>query len=89
MRVGAAGAHLGRNPDRLHEFFPRGTCAQCRLRVAMNAVVALCHVGNSNRDHLLHLRRQSPVRKNGLTERFEGRLLVGGQIAPAASDLGR
>ena len=40
MREGGAGPHLGRDPNRFHEFLAAGTGAECRLGVTLDAVGA-------------------------------------------------
>jgi hypothetical protein len=58
MRIGAAGPHLGRNPDRFHNFLVRGSVPQCRFGMTANAVGTLSDVCHRNGDELLRLRRQ-------------------------------
>ena len=77
MRIGATGAHFGSHPDRLHQFFRRRACAQCRFGMAVDAVRTLCHVGHRNRDYLLGLCRERAVSKDSFTERVKGGLLIG------------
>jgi len=57
--------------------------------MAVDAVWALRHVGDSDRDDLLDLCRESSIGKDSLTECFKRSLLIGRQIAPLAGDLGR
>jgi hypothetical protein len=76
MRIGATGAHFSRHPDRLHQFFRRRACAQCRQGMTIDAVGALCHVGHRNRDNLLGFCRERAVSKDSFTERVKGGLLI-------------
>ena len=55
MRVRTAGAHLRSDPYRLHELPLVGALAQRGLRVASDAVWALCDVSDGHRDELLGL----------------------------------
>ena len=72
MRVSAAGAHLGRDPDRFHQFLRRRPRAQRRLGMAANAVGTLRGVRDGHGDELLGLLRQGAVGEDGLAEGLEG-----------------
>jgi hypothetical protein len=87
MRIGAAGPHLGRNPDRFNNFLLRGSVPQCRFSVTANAVGTLGDVRHRNCDELLRLRRQCAIRKYGLTECIECSLHVRPQLAAFASEV--
>ena len=83
VRVGAAGAHLRRHPDRLHQLGFRGALAQGGLRVASDAVRALGDVGDGDGDQLLGLLVQRAVREDLPAERLK-RIMGGGCEFPAA-----
>ena len=55
MGISGTRTHLGCHPDGLHEFLGRGAHAQGGLRVALDAIRALGHVGNGDRNDLLCL----------------------------------
>ena len=57
MRVCAAGAHLGRHPDRFHEFLPCRAMPHSGFGVAADAVGALRDMGDGDGDQLLCLGR--------------------------------
>jgi hypothetical protein len=64
MGVGAAGAHLGRDPDRFHQLLARGARTQGRLGMALDAIGALRDVRDGDRDELLCLARKGAVREH-------------------------
>src|SRR5688572_24693458 len=68
MGIGAACAHLGGYPDRLHDFFRRRTVPQRRLGVAANTVRTLRDVRRCDGDQLLDLGRQRAVGEDALAE---------------------
>jgi len=72
MRVCAAGAHLGRHPDRFHEFLPCRAMPHSGFGVAADAVGALRDMGDGDGDQLLCLDRQCAIREYLLAERLEG-----------------
>jgi hypothetical protein len=54
VRVGPAGSHFCRHPDRFHEFLRcRSGSTRC-LRVSLDAIWALRDVGHRNRNYLFH-----------------------------------
>ena len=61
MCIGAAGSHLGGDPDRLHDLLSRGALAKRRFRVAADAIGALRHMRDSDCNQLLGLGRQRPI----------------------------
>ena len=72
MRVCAAGAHLGRHPDRFHEFLPCRAMPHSGFGVAADAVGALRDMGDGDGDQLLCLYRQCAIREYLPAERLEG-----------------
>ena len=64
MGISPTGPHLGRDPDRLHQFLARGTITKGCFRVAVDAIGALRYMRNRNRDELLGLCRQSSAGKD-------------------------
>ena len=77
MGIGAAGAHLGRDPDRFHQLLARGARTQGRLGVALNAIGALRDMRDGDRDELLCLARKGAVREYLLAEGLERDMDVG------------
>ena len=51
--IGAAGAHLGRDPDRFHQLLARGARTQGRLGMDLDVIGALRDVRDGDRDELL------------------------------------
>ena len=86
--VGAARAHLGRDPDRLHQLPLVGTLAQRRLGMALDAVRALGDVGDGNGDQLLGLRVQRAVGEDLLAELLEGVVCARSELLAPLRDLG-
>ena len=72
MRVCAAGAHLGRHPDRFHELLPCRAMPPSGFGVAADAVGALRDMGDGDGDQLLCLDRRCAIREYLLAERLEG-----------------
>jgi hypothetical protein len=64
MRIGASRPHLGRNPDRLHQFLTRSAVAECRVRVPFDSILALRHVRYRDCDQLPILGWQRAVREH-------------------------
>lgn len=87
--VGAAGAHLGRHPDRLHDLAVLGTSALCEPGVAADAVGALRHVRDRHRNQLLGLLRQRPVGEDLFAECLEGVVGLGRELRPVGGELPR
>jgi hypothetical protein len=87
VRVGAARAHLGRDPDRLHQLLFVGALAQRGRRVASDAVRALRDVGDGGCDQLLRLRVQRAVGEHPPAELLEGVVDVGGELLAPLRDL--
>jgi hypothetical protein len=71
MRVRAAGAHLGGDPDRLHDLLLAGSLLQGFGRMALDAVGALGDVRHRHRDQLLGDVRQRAVGEYRGAERLE------------------
>ncbi len=86
MSKGTARAHLGGDPDRLHDFGLGRSVTMGGLNVPANAVRTLRHVRDSDGDQLLLLGVQGAGRENALAEatpRFFD--LGGGVAAPLAN----
>lgn len=87
MRVGAAGANLGGDPDRFHDLLRACSFALSEAGVALNAVRALRDVGGCHGDQLLGLLRQRPFGEDGVAEVVEGLVDGGGKLFTASGDL--
>ncbi|HWJ70648.1 MAG TPA: hypothetical protein VNS79_11445 [Sphingobium sp.] len=72
MSISATGPHLSSDPDRLHQFLPGSAVAESGPSMSLDAIRTLRDMGDGERDDLFGLRWQSTVRKNHLTESFEG-----------------
>jgi len=70
--VGAAGTHLGRHPDGLHDLPLACAAALRKPRVPADAVRALRDVRNGNCDQLLGLLRKRAVCEHLAAERLKG-----------------
>src|SRR5690606_12702254 len=88
VRISSAGAHLRRNPDRLHDLLVRGTLSRGLLGVADDAIGTLRHMGHRDGDQLLGLLVQRARGEDLLAERLERRGRVRHQFAPPARQLG-
>ena len=82
MGIGTPGPHFGCNPDSFHQFFRRCPRAQRRLGVTVDAVGALRHVGDRDRDDLLDLCGKSPIGEDRFAECIKGGLLAWCQAPP-------
>src|SRR5437773_2396821 len=72
MRVGSAGPHLGRHPNRFHEFLFGCALLHCEFGVATDAIGTLRYMRDRDRDELLGFRRQCAIGKYVLAKRPEG-----------------
>jgi hypothetical protein len=77
MRVCAAGAHLGRHPDRFHEFLPCRAMPHSGFGVAADAVGALRDMGDGDGDQLLCLDRQCAIREYLLADAWKASSISG------------
>ena len=68
MSVSAPHAHFRGHPDGFHDLLGRCLMPHRFSDVAADAVWALRHMRNRNRDQLLRLRRKRTVSKNALAE---------------------
>ncbi len=84
---GTARAHLGGDPDGLHDLFVAGPCAVREPGVTFYAVGALGHVRHGDRDELFGLLRQGAVGEDPLAELVEGSVDVGRELASAVCDV--
>src|SRR5690348_5717386 len=71
VRVRAAGAHLGGDPDRFHDLLVARTLAPCEPGVPADAVRALRGVRERDRDQLLGHLWQRAFGKDAVAERSE------------------
>ena len=71
VRIRRACTHFGGDPNRFHELLFGRSLFQCELGVSTNAIRALRHVRDRNRNELLGFRRQRTVGKDALAERPE------------------
>lgn len=85
MGKGSAGAHLGRDPDRLHDFVAAGAFAAGQLHVALNAPGALGDMRDCNGDQLLGAGVERAGREHRLAEGVKGIVNCGGQRMPLLS----
>ena len=69
MRVRSAGAHFGRDTDRFHQLLFAGAGFHRKLGVAANAIRALRHMRDSDRNELLGFGRQRAI---GGADRLSG-----------------
>ena len=90
MCIGAGGPHLSCDADRFHQFFRRRPRTQRRLGMALDAVGALRHVSNCDRDDLLDFCWEHTIRKDSPAEGFKGRLHAFGEfdLEPAWIEFG-
>ena len=88
MRVGPAGAHLGGDPDRLHQLLLGRTPSQGGTRVALDAELTLRDVRDGHRDQLLGLLVEGAVGEDLAAERLEGLMRLGGEVAPPVPERG-
>ena len=89
MRVRASGPHLGGDPDRLHDLLLAGALALSQPRVAADAVRALRHMRDSDRDELLGLLRQRSVGEDLPAEFLKRVVDLRRELRPAGRELGR
>src|SRR5690349_13809408 len=80
MCVGAAGPHLGGDPDRLHDFLRGCSVLHRRFGVTLDAIGTLSDVGGCYRDELLCLGWQCAVGEHELAEGVERGLDVGREL---------
>ena len=80
MRVSTSCAHLGGDPDCLHDFLARGPVTEGRFRVPSDAVRALGDMRDCNGNKLLRLAGQRAIRKNPLAERLKRLLDLWGKL---------
>ena len=72
MSVSASGAHFRGNPDGFHYFLGCRPMAQSCAGMAADAIWALRHMGDRNRDQLLCLCRNRTFSEHALAEDLEG-----------------
>ena len=89
MRVRSARPHLSGDPDSFHQLFGGRPFLNCSFGVALNAVGALRHVRDRDRDDLLVLSRQGAFFEDGLAEVAERGGRVWGELPAALRELGR
>ena len=87
--VGASGAHLGGHPYRFHQLLTCGAVPECGFGVPLDAVWALRHVRDRNRDQLLGFDRQRTVGEHLTAEGLKGFLGVGSQRTSLLGKLSR
>lgn len=87
MRDRAAGAHLRRNPDGLHDFFGCRRVPEGSPRMATDTIRALCHVRDRYGDQLLRLGGKGPLSEDALAEGSEGFGRAGSKAAPLLGNL--
>ena len=68
MGIGTTCAHLGSDPDCLHDLCLARLVAQCRLGMALDAIGALRDMCDRHGDQLFGLLIQCSLGKDGLTE---------------------
>ena len=89
MGEGGACSHFRGDPDRFYQLLRSRSGPQRGLRVALDAVRALRHMGHRHRYQLLRLVRKSAIRKHGLAERLKGGFGLWRQLAPLLGALRR
>src|SRR3546814_20208023 len=72
--------HLGGDPDGLHDLFRRGARPRGGFGVPLDAVGALRHMGDGNRDQLLGAAGKRAVLEDSLAERLERGARIGRQV---------
>src|SRR5665213_2769759 len=82
-------AHLGSDPNRLHDLFVRCALASSNPRVTVNAVGALGDVRYSDSDQLLRYLSQRPASEDCSTKCFKRIVDVGCEFVAAMSHLRR
>lgn len=89
MRVGAASAHFGCHPDRLHDLLVARTLALGGARVALDAVRALRGMRHGDGNELLGDRGQRAVGENRPTETLESFVGFGSKLLSPRGELRR
>jgi len=87
MGRGTICAHLGTDPNCLHELCLAGLVAQRRLGMALEAIGALGDRGDRHDDQLLGLLIQCAIGKDGLTENLERFRRLGRQVSAVLSQI--
>jgi hypothetical protein len=84
-----ASAHLGSDPNRLHDLFVRCILASSNPRMTVNAVWALGNVRDGDSGQLLRHLGQRPDSEDRSTECFKGTVDVGCELVAAMPHLRR
>ena len=82
MGISRPGPHLGRDPNRFHQFLARSSMTKGCFRMPADAIGALGNMGHRNGNELLGLGRQSSVRKDLAAKLLEGLFCLGRKGAP-------
>jgi hypothetical protein len=89
VRIGTAGAHLGRDPNRLHDLLGSRTLSAGQPGVSLDAVWALGDVSDGDGNELFRSSVESPVSENGAAELFERLVRAGGEFSTQGRQRGR
>lgn len=89
MGISRPGPHLGRDPNRLHQFLARGAMTKGCFRVPADTIGALGNMRHRDGNQLLGLDRQSSAGKDLTAKLLEGFFCLGRKGAPFLGEFPR